>query len=81
MPEDDDLVSKLSEMSAAELLEAVGAAASQRIAHEKKEVAAQAVRDYIAKRNSILDHLGTEHALNQAALELDRRLQNEENES
>jgi hypothetical protein len=74
--EDAALVSKLAGMTATELLAAVAAAAGERTAQEKKEVAAQAVRAYIAKGNSLADYGGC--ALNEAALELDRQRQDKE---
>jgi len=74
--DDDALVSKLADLTAAELLEAVGRAAGQRMAEEKKQLAADAVREYIAKGD--IAGLGEHHPLNASALELERQRQDKE---
>jgi len=69
--EDASLVSKLAGMSAGDLLAAVAAAAGERTAQEKKQLAADAVREYIAKGN--VAGMGEHHPLNASALELERQ--------
>lgn len=74
--EDASLVSKLAGLSAGELLAAVAAAAGERTAQERKEIAAETLKEYVRKGN--VAGLGEDHPLTRSALEIERRRQTKE---
>ena len=76
MIDDYELFKRLQKLTGPELLEAIAVATGGKTIEEKQEEAAQAVRDYIRKGNSMADYGGC--ALNEAALELERQRQDKE---
>lgn len=74
--DDYELFKRLQKLSGPELLDAIAIATGGKTIEQKQEEAAAAVKEYIAKGNSLADYGGC--ALNEAALELERQRQDKE---
>lgn len=69
MLDDNELVQRLQKLSGPELLDAIAIATGGKTIEEKQAEAAEAVKAYIAKGNTMAD-FGPNHPLNASALEM-----------